>query len=116
MSVRTNRVASVLKDEIGMYFSREFRDISYGFITITDIQMSTDLRIAKIYVSVFGDEFVKAKTMEMLEDKKSEIRAFIGHTVRLKFTPEVQIYLDDTLDRVEKLNNILKQIHKDEKL
>lgn len=115
MTLRMDRVASLLKDEIGMYFTREYRDASYGFITVTEVHMSPDLRIAKIYVSIFGDEDKKAKTMKMLEDRKSEIRAFIGHSVRLKFTPEVHIFLDDTLDRVEKINNIIKQIHKDDK-
>ena len=97
-----------------MLFAREFRDPVYGFITITEVHMTPDLRIAKIYVSIMGNGDAKDRTMEMLEEKKGEIRSFIGRHVRLKFTPSVQFYIDETLDRVEKINNLIKQIHKNE--
>ena len=97
-----------------MMFSREYRDPSYGLLTVTDVHMSPDLRIAKIYVSVMGSPETKEKTMKMLEQRKPEIRSFIGSHLRLKFTPSVQFYIDETLDRVEKIEQIIKQIHKNE--
>lgn len=114
MSLRTERVASLIKEEIGMHFTREYRDAGYGFITVTEVHMSPDLRIAKIYVSIMGSPDVKSRTLEMLEGRKGEIRSFIGSHMRLKFTPTVQFYLDETLDRVEKIDRLIKQIHKDE--
>lgn len=115
MSLRTERVASLIKEEVGMLITREFRDPSYGFITVTEVHMTPDLRIAKIYVSIMGNSEVKDRTMAMLEERKGEVRGMIGSTVRLKFTPSVQFYIDETLDRVEKINNLIKQIHKDDK-
>jgi ribosome-binding factor A len=114
MSLRTDRVSSVIKEEIGALFTREFRDRSFGLITVTDVQMTPDLRIAKVYVSIFGDDGVKGRTMEMLENEKPRIRAMIGSSIRLKFTPTLQFYLDDTLDRVETINRLIKQIHKED--
>ena len=114
MSLRTERVGSLIKEEIGMLFTREYRDPAYGFITVTDVQMTPDLRIAKIYVSVMGNTEVKEQTFAMLERRKHEIRAFIGSHLRLKFTPSVQLYMDDTLDRVEKIDQLIKKIHKDD--
>jgi ribosome-binding factor A len=113
MSLRTDRVASLIREEVGMYFTREYRDKAYGFITVTEVHMTPDLRIAKIYVSIMGDTVLKDNTLKMLEEHKGEIRNTIGH-LGLKFTPSVQFYIDETLDRVEKINNLIKQIHKDE--
>lgn len=114
MTLRTDRVSSLLKEEIGAYFSREFRDSSIGFITVTDVHMSPDLKIAKIYVSVFGSADVKERTMEALEERKAEIRSFIGSHVRMKFTPAISFYLDETLDRVQAIENLLKKIHEND--
>ena len=97
-----------------MYLTREYRDPGYGFITVTEVHMTPDLRIAKIYVSIMGNGEVRTRTMKMLEDHKGEIRSFIGSHMRLKFTPAVQLYIDETLDRVEKIDRLLKQIHKDD--
>lgn len=112
MSLRTERVGSLIKEEIGMFFTREYRDPQYGFITVTEVHMTPDLRIAKIYVSIMGSTEVKDRTLAMLESNKHEIRGFIGSHLRLKYTPSVQFYVDDTLDRVEKIDRLIKQIHK----
>ena len=107
------KVASLLKEEMGMLFTREFSDASYGFLTVTDVTMSPDLKIAKVYISILGNEELRKRTMNILEEHKPSIRHVIGSRIRLKFTPEIHFYLDDTLDRVERINNLIKQIHKD---
>lgn len=114
MSLRTERVASLIKEEVGTFFTREFRDPSYGLLTVTEVHVTPDLRIAKIYVSVMGNGEVKGRTMKMLEDHKGEIRSFIGSHMRLKFTPSIQFYMDETLDRVERIDQLIKRIHKDQ--
>jgi ribosome-binding factor A len=114
MSLRTERVASLIKEEVGMFFVREYRDSSYGFITVTDVHVTPDLRIAKIYVSILGNDEVKERTMKMLKEHKGVIRSFIGSHVRIKFTPTVQFFIDETFDRVEKIDRLIKQIHKDD--
>ncbi len=98
-----------------MFFTREYRDPAYGFITVTDVHVSPDLRTAKIYVSIMGSPEKREATMNMLENHKGEIRSFIGSHIRLKFTPAVHFYVDETLDRVEKIDRLIKQIHKDER-
>jgi len=115
MSIRTERVASLIKTEIGSILTREYNDPSFGFITVTDVKMSPDLRIAKVAFSIFGDDARKAKTMDMLEDEKSHIRGLVGSRLRLKFTPSLQFYRDDTLDTVDRINQLIKKIHEDDK-
>lgn len=111
MSMRTERVASLIKEEVGMLFAREYRDPAYGFITVTEVHVSPDLRIAKIYVSIMGNPAVRAATLAMLEERKGDVRSFIGARVRLKFTPSVQFFIDETLDRVERIDRLIRQIH-----
>ncbi|MEK6566529.1 MAG: 30S ribosome-binding factor RbfA [Bacteroidota bacterium] len=112
-SVRTEKVASMVKEEVGTIFQRNFPMEEYGFITVTDVHMSPDLKIAKIYVSIFGDETRKKKSLALLESQKAFVRSTLGHQIRIKFTPEIVFYLDETIDRAMNLENIFKQIHKE---
>jgi len=114
MSIRTEKVASLIKEEIGLLFTRDFNNSSYGFLTVTDVRVTTDIRIAKVYVSVLGSSEVKARSMKMLEEQRPAIRQVMGAHVRLKFVPEIHFYLDETMDRVERIETLLKQIHRNE--
>ncbi len=112
--MRMERVASVIKEEIGMLILREFNDPTMGFVTVTEVHMTPDLKLAKIYVSILGNEEVKARTMHHLEEHKSHVRSIVGAHVRLKFTPAIQFYLDETMEKVIKLEEIFKKIHEQE--
>jgi ribosome-binding factor A len=115
MSVRTERVASVLKEELGTYFQREFPLSQYGLITVTEVRISPDLREAKVYVSVFGPPDRKKKAFARIEGQKASIRSAMGQAVHLRFTPDLTFFLDDTLDRAMTMETLFKEIHeKDE--
>lgn len=114
MTLRTERVSSVLKEEVGAYLSKEFRDSSTGLLTVTDVIVTPDLKIAKIYVSILGSDVLKERTMKALEEQKAGLRSFIGSHLRLKFTPSISFYVDDSLDRVERIDRLLKRIHDEE--
>ncbi len=111
MSIRTERVASLLKEEIGTILSREYSSTEYGFITVTEVHMSPDLKIAKIYFSIFAAPEKQAATMKMLEEQKQHIRGEVAHRVRLKFAPALQFYHDTTMDEVDKINRLINKIH-----
>lgn len=114
MSIRTERVASLIKEEIGAILVREYNDPAYGFITVVDVKMTPDLKIAKVAFSVFGAENVRARAMKMLEDEKQNIRGLVASHLSLKFTPSLQFYLDETLDRVDRINQLINKIHEDD--
>ncbi len=111
MSIRTERVASLIKHEIGAIILREFSSTEYGFITVTDVRMSPDLKIAKVYFSIFGSSEKQEKTMEMLEEQKQHIRGEVAHRVRLKFAPALHFFQDTTMEEVDKINRLIKQLH-----
>jgi ribosome-binding factor A len=110
MSVRAQKVGSLIKEELSMLFQRNFSMSDYGFLTVTDIIMSPDLRIAKVYISIYGDAERKKKSLSMLEAQKPSIRSMLGHSVRLRYTPEIIFYLDETVDKAMKLENIFREI------
>ena len=111
MSIRTERVASLIKEEIGAILIREYRDRLHGFMTVTDVKMTPDLKIARVYFSIFGSPDVRQKSMDLLEDDKSHFRQIVGSHLRMKFIPSLQFYLDDTMDHVDRINTLIKKIH-----
>ena len=111
MSVRTHKVGSLIKEELSVLFQRNFSMSDYGFLTVTDVIMSPDLKVAKVYISVYGDTDRKKKSFAMLEAHKSSIRSMLGRSVRLRYTPEIIFYLDETVEKAIKLENIFRKIH-----
>jgi len=111
MSIRTDRVASVIKEELGGYIEREFSDPSYGMITVTEVVVSGDLRHAKVYVSLYGNDEARKTAFAALDEEKKHIRSFIASRLRTRYAPEIDFQVDDTLDRVDAINTILRKIH-----
>ena len=111
MSVRTERVASLIRHEMGTIISRHYSGGELGFSTVTEVRVTPDLKLAKIYVSILGTPPVREKTLARLESEKGHIRGLLASQISMKFTPALQFYHDDTMDRVEKLENLLKKIH-----
>jgi ribosome-binding factor A len=114
VSIRSERVASLLKEELGSLLGREYAGEGLGFTTVTDVRLTSDLRQAKIFVSVFGAQEQRERTMAFLEDETPHIRSLLAGRMRLRFMPSLQFVLDDTLDRVDRINTLLKQIHRDD--
>jgi len=112
MSVRQEKVASLIRHEISLILQHDYAPEESGFITVTDVVVTPDLKIAKVYVSVFGDPERKEKSLAFLEEHKGEIRSELGSRIRLKFTPSVTFLLDQSLDRAMKIEQILSEIHR----
>ena len=115
MSVRVEKVASLVKHEVSTILQREFAEVSTAFITVTDVRMTADLKIAKVYVSIYGDAKTKESTIRLLETEKGHIRSILGSHIRLKFTPAIEFYIDKTLEHVEAIDNLIKQIHRNDR-
>jgi ribosome-binding factor A len=111
MSIRTERVASLIREEIGSYCTREYNNPAYGFITVTEVRVTPDLRLAKVYFSIFGKPEVQELTMAMLQDERKAIRGYLGSRLSMRFTPDLEFLHDTTMERVDRLNRIFKEIH-----
>ena len=111
MSLRTDRVASLIKEEVGTYFAREYRDSRYGFITVTDVQVTPDLQIARIYYTTMGDERARERTAQALQRALPFIRRSIGSRVRLRRVPEVEFIFDESVEKLERIERLIQEIH-----
>lgn len=103
-----------MKEEMSRILLRDIVLETNVFLTVTDVIMSPDLKIAKVYLSIFDTIEKKETAINELMRRKGEIRHLLGSRVRLKFTPDLQFYLDDTLDKVDSLERIFKKIRNNE--
>lgn len=113
MSHRVDKVENLIKEEISLIFLHKLQDPDFGFITITGVKMSPDLKIAKVYLSVFQKE-KRDNVLEKVKLNSGFIRSELAHRIRIKFVPELKFFIDDTLDYVEKIEGLFKKIHEDD--
>lgn len=112
MSVRTEKVASVVKRALSMPLNNLASEVSAGIVTITALKVTNDLQIAKVYVSVYGGKISSAKFLSILEERKGELRSELGSNIKLRYTPELKFYLDDTFDRMEHIQKLIDSAKK----
>jgi ribosome-binding factor A len=115
MSHRANRVGEQMKKELGDIISRKIKDPRIGFVTVTDVEVTGDLQQAKVYISVLGDEEQRENTLKGLAKAKGFIRTEIGQRIRLRKTPEITFEFDESVDYGNRIENLLHQLHHDEK-
>lgn len=116
MSIRSEKVASVIKQELGTIISRDLNGSGeYGFATVTEARMTPDLRLARVFVSILGSDEKKVKTLRYIENQKAHYRSLIGNALHLKFTPVLEFHHDTSLDNAMHIEELIKQIHQDDK-
>ena len=115
MSVRTEKVGSVIKRVLAEPISNIAKEkYQTVLVTITAVRLSPDLRIANVYLSIFGPDISPGTLITYFEEHKGRLRHHIGSNVRLRFTPDLRFFLDDTLDQMEHIQNLLDKVKKDD--
>jgi len=110
VSQRTERVDELLRQEIGVIVARDVADPRVGFATITSVETTTDLRHAKVWVSVIGQRPERDAAVAALQHAMPFIRHELGKTLRLKRIPDLHVHLDDTADRGTRILRLLADI------
>ncbi|MBI4377933.1 MAG: 30S ribosome-binding factor RbfA [Nitrospinae bacterium] len=110
---RSERVSELMREEISSILMRELKDPRIGFITLTRIELSQDLRNAKIFVSIMGGEDEKKNTMKGLESASGFIKWELRKRLRLKIIPEIIFKIDTSIEHSDKISRILGEL-KDE--
>ncbi len=108
--LRVERVAEAIHAEVADILAREIKDPRLGFATITDVEVSPDLRYVKVFVSVMGDGEQIEQTMAALESAKGFVRSEIGRRIRLRHTPEIVFKHDTSIRRGARVFELLKEI------
>lgn len=109
-SFRINKVASLIKNELSLIFLHKIQDSNLGIITVTNLKISPDLRHARVYLSVYNKE-KRPEVLEKVNELKGMIRSELAGRIQIRFVPELDFFIDDTLDYVEKIEGIFKKIH-----
>jgi ribosome-binding factor A len=115
MSLRANRVGEQMKKELGDIIGRKIKDPRIGFVTVTDVSVSGDLQIAKVFISVLGDEEQRQNTLKGLAKAKGFIRSEIGQRIRLRKTPEIQFEFDESIDYGNRIETLLHELNVENK-
>lgn len=115
MQYRSHRLSEELKREISKMILEEIKDPRIkAMVSITDIEVTKDLRYAKVYVSIYGGEEEKRETFEGLKSAAGYIRHEIGRRIKMRYTPEIIFELDHSIEYGAKISEILKELNKQE--
>jgi ribosome-binding factor A len=106
---RMRRVDEAMRQVLGDALAQDLKDPRVGFVTVTDVKTSPDLRHARVYVSVLGDEAAQAATLEGLRSAHGYLQGRVAGELRLKRTPELRFELDDTARRAQRLERLIDQ-------
>lgn len=115
MKLRVEKLQELIKQEVSKMLLKEIKDPRIGFVTVTDVEMTGDLREAKIFVSIMGNDEQVKNSWEGLQSALGFVRREIGHRIRLRFTPYVSFAIDKSLDYGEHIQKLLLQIEKEDK-
>ena len=110
MGLRHEKVIVALKKEISNIVQYELKDSRLGFVTIMRVDLTPDLRYAKIYFSVLGQENQQKATQEALASAKPFIRRLIAQRIKLRFVPEITFKLDHSVEYSIRIQEELDKI------
>ncbi|MGC8802485.1 MAG: 30S ribosome-binding factor RbfA [Bacteroidales bacterium] len=109
-STRQLKVGRLIQRELALYFQREQSTICLGsMVTVTVVRVTPDLSIARVYLSIFPSQRAK-ETLDSINLHNKAIRYYLGTQVRnqLRIVPELEFFIDDSLDYFEKIDKLLK--------
>ena len=113
---RSLRVSELIKREISAILFFTIKDPSIKSVNITFVKVTDDLKHAKIYYRVVGDDQAKDSALKGLERAKSFIRSEFGHRTELRYVPEIEFFYDTSIDHAEHIEMMIKKIHKSDDL
>ncbi len=109
---RPVKVADAVKREMGSLLLRDIKDsrIKSHLTSVTEVEVTNDLRHVTIFISVMGSDTDKADVMKGLESAKGYIRSEIGKRINLRFIPDIHLKLDDSLEKADKILSLMNKI------
>ncbi|HHV95400.1 MAG TPA: 30S ribosome-binding factor RbfA [Clostridiaceae bacterium] len=112
---RIARISEEIKREVGNIIQSQLKDPRLPeFTSVTEVEVSRDLRYAKVYISILGSEKEKKLALQGLKSAAGFIRHEIGKRIKLRYTPEFQFELDDSIERGVYLNKLISEVVKDD--
>jgi ribosome-binding factor A len=113
-SRRQIQVADEIQRIISHLLERELKDPRFGFATITKVEVSSDLKYARVYVSVYGSPEEQRDTMRAFESSKGFIRRELAGRMNMRFVPELQFKLDPSIEYGDRISRLLEELKQEE--
>jgi len=107
MDKRKQRVAHLIKAEVSEMILKELKDPRIGFVSVTSVEVSGDLRYATVFFTVLGEDKAVQSTVTALEHAKGYVRREIANRLRLRYAPEIRFKYDDVFQRAWHLEEII---------
>ncbi|MDI6717261.1 MAG: 30S ribosome-binding factor RbfA [Actinomycetota bacterium] len=111
---RTQRVGELIKEEISDIIHKELKDPRIGFVTITGVDVTPDLRIAKVYISVLGNREQKERTLSGLQSSSGFIRKVLSKRIKMKHFPELRFVFDPSIEAAMRIEKVIARLRKKE--
>ncbi len=110
--LRPERVQEALRQEISRVTLEEIKDPRVGFLTITKVELTKDLRFAKVYFSVLGGAKEKALALKGLNSAKGYIKGVIADRIKLRLVPDISFRIDESIEHTGEIYDLFKMIKK----
>jgi ribosome-binding factor A len=107
---RLDRVNQLVKEEISYLLQRELKDPRLGFVTVTEVDVSADLRTAKVYVSVLGEEAQWKASLAALDNAKGFVRNWLAPRLRMRAIPHLTFLPDRSIAHAAHIQAVLEQL------
>jgi ribosome-binding factor A len=108
---RSDRVAEAIREEVANFLSEGVKDPRIvGLVTVTGVDVTRDLRSAKVFVSILGSDAEKSATFEGLQSLAGHLRSRLGRSLRLRVAPEIQFREDQSVTRAARIESLLAQV------
>jgi len=115
-SRRIERLSESVKQEVSKIILYELKDPRISFITVTHVEISPDLRNAKVHVSILGDNTTQTKTLRGLEHAKGFIQTELGSRLKMRYTPILTFYLDESVKKSMHISELIDRAVKSDEV
>ena len=115
MRLRPERVQEALRQEISKVALEEVKDPRIGFLTITKVELTRDLRYAKVYFSVLGGAKEKALALKGLNSAKGYIKGVVADRIKLRLVPQLSFRIDESIEHTKEIYDLFEKIKKEKR-
>jgi ribosome-binding factor A len=111
---RAHRVGEQIQQEISSLLIKGLKDPRLGFVTITSVEVTPDLHLARVYFTVIGDEAVRRETAAGLKSSVPYLRRELGRRLRMRYVPDLLFLFDTSLEYGNRIETLIRELHAEE--
>jgi len=107
---RAFRLAESIKEDVSRIIRDDIKDPRLGFVTVTDVEVADDLRYARIFVSILGNDEDRKNSMDVLSRASGYVRGEIGKLLRIRYIPEISFKFDQSIENGAHISKLLREV------